>query len=257
MDAATVSTSGRSALFLLLLIALGQSAPIGAAQLTVFASSAVTAAMGELAPQFERNTGHKLTVRYDTTNALKTDIDDGAAFDVAILTAAACESLANSGKILPEASQPIARSGIGVVVRAGARKPDIRTAEAFRAALLSAKSVAFTANGASGTYFEGLLQRLGIAESVNAKALRPQGGAVGELIARGEAELGIQQISELLPVAGIDYVGPLPPDYQNYTVFSASLGVRTKSVQAGRALIAFLAMPASRKVFTANGMEAP
>jgi molybdate transport system substrate-binding protein len=252
-----MSTTARSALCLLWMIALGQSVAIGAAELTVFASSAVTAAMGKLAPQFERNTGNKLTVRYDTTNALKTDIDGGAAFDVAILTAAASESLANSGKILPEASRALGRSGIGVVVRAGAPKPDIRTAESFRAALLSAKSVAFTANGASGTYFEDLLQRLGIAESVNAKALRPQGGAVGELIARGEAELGIQQISELLPVAGIDYVGPLPPDYQNYTVFSASLGVRAKSAQAGRALIAFLAAPAARRVFTANGMEAP
>jgi molybdate transport system substrate-binding protein len=257
MDAAAMSTTARSALSLLLLMALGQSAPLAAAQVTVFASSAVAAPMRELAPQFERDTGNKLTVRYDTTNALKADIDDGAAFDVAILTAAASESLASSGKMLPEASRAIARSGIGVVVRAGAPKPDIRTAAAFRAALLSAKSVAFTANGASGTYFEGLLQRLGIAESVNAKALRPQGGAVAELIARGEAELGVQQISELLPVGGIDYVGPLPPDYQNYTVFSASLGAHALEPQAGRALIAFLATPASRKVLTADGMEAP
>jgi molybdate transport system substrate-binding protein len=237
MDAAAMSTTARSALSLLLLMALGQSAPLAAAQVTVFASSAVAAPMRELAPQFERDTGNKLTV--------------------AILTAAASESLASSGKMLPEASRAIARSGIGVVVRAGAPKPDIRTAAAFRAALLSAKSVAFTANGASGTYFEGLLQRLGIAESVNAKALRPQGGAVAELIARGEAELGVQQISELLPVGGIDYVGPLPPDYQNYTVFSASLGAHALEPQAGRALIAFLATPASRKVLTADGMEAP
>jgi molybdate transport system substrate-binding protein len=252
-----MSSTGRGALSLLLLIALGQSAPLAAAQLTVFASTAVAAALRDLAPQFERDSGNRLTVRYDTTNALKAEIDNGPVFDVAILTAAANEALTDSEKILPQASRAIARSGIGVVVRAGAPKPDIGTAEAFRAALLSAKSVAFTASGASGTYFEGLLQRLGIAESVNLKALRPQGGAVGELIARGEAELGVQQISELLPVAGIDYIGPLPPEYQSYTVFSAGLGARAKEARAGRALITFLSTPASRKVFTADGMEPP
>jgi molybdate transport system substrate-binding protein len=252
-----MSASWRHALSLLLLIALVRSAPAAAAQLTVLASSAMSAAMQRLAPQFERATGNTLAVQYDTTNALKTRIDDGTTFDVAILTAAASDALISSGKILPDASRPLARSGIGVVVRAGAPKPDIGSADAFKAALLSARSVAFTASGASGTYIEALLQRMGIAEPVNAKALRPQGGAVGELVARGEAELGVQQISELLPVSGISYVGPLPPEYQNYTVFSASLATHATHARAGRAFIAFLSTPAARKVFTANGMEPP
>jgi len=247
----------RDALSMLLLIALVRSAPAAAAQLTVLASSAVTAAMQSLAPQFERATGNTLSLHYDTTNALKTGIENGSAFDIAILTTAASEALIDSGKILPGDSRAIARSGIGVAVRAGAPTPDIGTADAFKAALLSARSVAFTATGASGTYFAGLLQRMDIAEAINAKALRPQGGAVGELVARGEAELGIQQISELLPVAGITYVGPLPAEYQNYTVFSASLGAHASDARAGRALIAFLSTPAARKVFMANGMEPP
>jgi molybdate transport system substrate-binding protein len=254
-----MSATWRNALSLslLLLIALARSGPAAAAQLTVLASSAVAAAMQGLAPQFEHDTGNTLTLHYDTTNALKTGIENGTAFDIAILTTAASEALIGSGKILPKDSHPIARSGIGVAVRAGAPKPDIGTADAFKAALLSAHSVAFTANGASGTYFEGLLQRMDIAAAVNAKALRPQGGAVGELVARGDAELGIQQISELLPVGGISYVGPLPAEYQNYTVFSASLGAHATNARAGRALIAFLSTPASRKVFIANGMEPP
>jgi molybdate transport system substrate-binding protein len=252
-----MSATWRNALSLLLLIALARSAPAAAAQLTVFASSAVTAAMQALAPQFERDTGTKLSLHYDTTNALKSGIDNGTAFDIAILTTAASEALIDSGKILSKDSHAITRSEIGVAVRAGAPKPDIGSADAFKAALLSARSVAFTATGASGTYFAGLLQRMDIAEAVNAKALRPQGGAVGELVARGEAELGIQQISELLPVAGITYVGPLPPEYQNYTVFSASLGAHATDARAGRVLIAFLSTPAARKVFMANGMEPP
>jgi molybdate transport system substrate-binding protein len=252
-----MSATWRCALSLLVLGALARVAPAAAAQLTVLASSAVTAAMQGLAPQFERNTGNTLALHYDTTNALKTGIENGATFDVAILTMAASEALIDSGKILPDGSHAIARSGIGVAVRAGAPKPDIGTADAFRAALLSARSVAFTANGASGTYVEGLLQRMGIAESVNAKALRPQGGAVGELVAHGDAELGIQQISELLPVGGIAYVGPLPAEYQNYTVFSVSVGAHATDTRAARALIAFLSTPAARKVFMANGMEPP
>jgi molybdate transport system substrate-binding protein len=247
----------RHSLALIVLALLTHAAACDAAQLTVFASSAVAAAMRGLVPQFERDSGNTLNVRYDTTMALKGDIESGAAFDVAILTAAANESLTSSGKILATASSAIARSGIGVVVRAGAPKPDINTAEAFKRSLLSAKSVAFTANGASGTYFEALLQRLGIADAVNAKALRPSGGTVGELVAHGDAELGVQQISELLPVAGIDYVGPLPADYQNYTVFNASLGAQAKDPSAGKALIAFLLTPAARKLFSVNGMEAP
>jgi molybdate transport system substrate-binding protein len=257
MDAATMTGSSRSALAAAMLLVLAQPSMSRAAQITVLASSAVAAAMHSLAPQFERDSGNSLVVRYDTTNALKGEIENGAGFDVAILTAAANDALTAGGKILAAGSSAIARSGIGVVVRAGASKPDIGTSAAFTAALLSAKSVAFTANGASGTYVEALLQRLGIAEAVNAKALRPPGGTVGELVARGEAQLGIQQISELLPVGGIDYVGPLPPEYQNFTVFSASLGTQARQQAAGKALIAFLMTPAARKVFATNGMEAP
>jgi molybdate transport system substrate-binding protein len=227
------------------------------AELTLFSSTGVEAAMRELAPQFERASGHKLTVRYGATNALKAEIEQGGRFDVAIMTTAAEQTLTQEGKL--KDAENLGRSGVGIAVPAGAPKPDIHDTEALKRTLLAAKSVAFSSNGASGLYFAGLLQRLGIADAINAKAQRPE-GSVGELLAKGGSNgpaLGVQQISELLPVQGIQFVGPLPPELQNYTLFAAGQSPQTASADAARALLTFLVSPQAQKVYKAKGLELP
>ena len=185
---------------------------------------------------------------------MRKEIDAGAAFDVAILTAEVTDDLIKQGKVTGSRSD-IAKSGVGVGVRAGAPKPDISTAEAFKRTLLSAKSVAYSAQGMSGVYFASLLQRLGIADEMRPKSKVQSGVPTGEVAARGEAELAIQQISELLPVAGLDLVGPFPPELQLYTVFSAGLGAHAKNKAGAQALIDFLSAQKSNPLLKAKGLE--
>lgn len=225
-----------------------------AAEIKVLSSNGVKAILDELAPQFERATGRKLVITFGVAAALKKDIEGGATFDVTILTASAIDDLIKQGKVKGPSAM-IAKSGTGVAVKAGAPKPDISTTEAFRRTLLAAKSVAYTTQGASGQYFMTVLDRLGIAAEIKAKAKTQAGGAVAELVARGEAELAVQQISELLPVKGADYVGPFPPELQNYTAFTAALGPATKEPAAAKALIEFLTAPSTVSVIKAKGME--
>lgn len=234
---------------------IGQGNAAGAAEVTVLASNGVTAVMKELGPQFERGTENKLAIRFDLANVLKEQIQGGEAFDVAILTAPVADDLVKQGKIVAGARSDFARSGVGVAIRAGAPRPDISTVEAFKKTMLDAKSVAYTTQGASGIYFAKLLERLGIAEAIKAKAKLQPGGAVAELAAKGEAELAVQQVSELLPVAGAELLGPFPPEIQSYTVFAAVLGTSAKEPEAAKALIKFLAAPAAIPVIKSKGME--
>jgi molybdate transport system substrate-binding protein len=226
-----------------------------AGELALLSTNGVTAIMEVLGPQFEHDTGTKLVARYDATLILRKEIDAGAAFDVAILTTAITDDLMKSGKLVPGSSAAVARSGIGVAMKAGAVKPDIGTIDAFKRTLLAAKSVAYTTEGASGQYFAGLLQRLGIADAVKAKSRLIPGGRAADLVARGEAELAVQQISELLPVAGTELVGPLPPELQNFTVFSAAIATGAKDADAARSLVKFLSSPEVAPVLKAKGME--
>ena len=159
---------------------------------------------------------------------------------------------------MPGSRTDLAKTGVGVMVKAGAPVPDISTVDAFRRALLAAKSVAFIdpkAGGSSGIYVEGLLARLGIADQINAKAVLVHGGAVADYVAKGEAEIGIHQISEILPVAGVTLVGPLPAEIQNFTVYSAGVGAAAKDNAAARAFIGFLAGPQALPIVKAKGME--
>lgn len=228
-----------------------------AAELQVMASNAVTTSLTRVKSQFEQTTGDSLSVRYDTTNAIRSAIEGGAEFDVAILTTAADQALVESQRVVPGSIVPIARGGIGVVVRTGLPKPDISTPAAFRQALLDARSVSYTSTGVSGMYVDGLLKQLGLADSLAAKSVRPQGGAVAALVARGEADLGIQQISELLPVAGVDYIGPLPPPLQHFTEFSAAISLKARHVRSANTLIQLLQTPAARADLPSHGMEPP
>lgn len=240
-------------------LALVMSQPAKAAEIKVASGGAFKQVLNALVAQYQKESANTLAVTYQTVGQHLALIRDGREeFDVAVLTPEAIDGLAKDGKIVPESRADLARTGIGVVVKAGAPLPDISTVDAFKRALLAAKSVAFIdpkAGGSSGIYVEGLLDRLGIAKEVNAKAVLVQGGAVADHIADGEAELGVHQISEILPVQGVVLVGPLPVDIQNYTVYSAGVSTAAKDAAAATGLVKFLAGPHALPVIKAKGME--
>ena len=230
-----------------------------AATIKVISGGAFKQVLNALAAQYEKETGDKLDIAYQTVGQHLDLIKSGKEeFDVAVLTPEAIDGLVKEGKVVAGSSAALAKVGIGVVVKAGAPKPDIATVEAFKRALLAAKSVAYIdpkAGGSSGIYVAGLLQRLGIADQVNAKAVLVHGGAVADHIADGEAEIGIHQISEILPVEGVTLVGPLPAEIQNFTVYAAGVGAAAKDSAAAKTLVKFLSGPHAQPIIKAKGME--
>jgi molybdate transport system substrate-binding protein len=225
------------------------------ADIKVLSTHAVEGALDELGPAFERASGMTLTIDYDPANALKRKIEDGAAFDVAIVTRQVIDALAGQRKIRHETCIDIGWSGLGVAVRKGAARTDITTVDAFKRALLAAKSVVRSREGTSGLYFETLITRLGIAEAMRGKIVLGGSGRIAELVAHGEADLALQQIPELLPVSGVDFAGPLPDELQLYTVFSAGVGVACNVEHLARAFIDLLTAPAAVALFKAKGLE--
>lgn len=223
--------------------------------LLLFSSNSTRAVLAELLPQFERATGTRVATSFDPALVMLKRIDAGETADLAVLGQAAVDALAASRKIIPESRRTLARCGVGVGVRAGAPKPDVSSTAALKAALLAAKSIAHTTSGASGIHFSGVVERLGIADEVRAKAVTNQGGLIGELVARGEAELAIQQIPELLAVPGVELVGPLPQELQSISVVTAGIFAGTQHAAAARSLIDFLATPPAMRVFRAKGLE--
>src|SRR3954451_12045635 len=222
------------------LMAAGASPSAAAAEVKVLTAGAFKQVLVALLPEIEKQSGNKVALDNDTVGALVKRIEAGESFDLAVLTPGALEGLAGKGKIVAGSATKLARVGIGVVVKEGAPKPDIGSVEAFKQALLAAKSIAYidpAAGGSSGIYVSGLLDKLGIAADVKAKSKLIPGGAVAEHIARGEAEIGIHQISEILPVKGITLVGPLPAEIQNYTVYAAAIGTQAKNPDGARALV--------------------
>ena len=226
---------------------------VQAAEIKVFASTAVKTTLEELGPQFEKASGNKVNFAFAPAAMLKVKIDQGEAFDVAILTAPIIDGLAGEGKI-DATRTAIAHSGIGVAIHKGAPKPDISTTEAFKRTLLNAKSVGFTAAGATGTYLKTLFAKLGIADELKPR-LKLLQGAAGEAAATGEVEIGMTQISEILPYADAELVGPLPSDVQSYTYFSAAVSTASKEADVAKAFIKFLAAPAALAVIKAKGLE--
>jgi molybdate transport system substrate-binding protein len=223
----------------------------------VLASNSIRAVMGELVPQFERASGHRVSLSYDPAKVMLARIERGETADLAITGSAAIDDLVKQGKLLAGSRRALARCRVGIAVLAGQPKPDISSVAAFKRALLGARSVAYTQEGASGMHFAGLIERLGIAEQVKAKAVRQPGGLIGELVAAGKAEIAIQQIPELMAVPGIELVGPLPAEIQLVTVSSAGIFAGTQQAEAAQALIEFLAAPAAAKVMKAKGLEPP
>jgi molybdate transport system substrate-binding protein len=242
----------------MVLMAAGAPRGAAAAEIKVLTAGAFKQVLLVLVPDFEKQTGHKVILENDTVGALTKRIEGGEAFDLAVLTPAAVNDLSTKGKFVAGSRTNLGRVGVGVVVKEGAPKPDISSVDAFKKTLLAAKSVAYidpAAGGSSGIYVAGLLDKLGIAADVKPKAKLIPGGAVAEHIARGEAEIGIHQISEILPVKGITLIGPLPADIQNYTVYAAGLGANGKESEAAKALLKTLSGPGAADVLKSKGME--
>jgi molybdate transport system substrate-binding protein len=211
-----------------------------------------------LVPEFQSQTGNTVTVDNGTTGQLKNRIDGGEAFDIVVITPAVVDEMIVSGKVAAGSEVKLAGVGIGVVVKEGAPKPDISTVEKFKQALLAAKSVAYidpASGGSSGIYIDKLLVKLGIADQIRPKAKLKKGGHVADFIVSGEAELGIHQISEIVPVKGVTLVGPLPKEIQNTTTYAAALSASAKNKAAAEALIKTLSGPAAAAVLKSKGME--
>jgi len=221
----------------------------------ILCTNGVKSVMLELLPAFERARSTKVAITWGSTNALLKDIESGAGGDLAILTAEAIDDLIKQGKAVAGGRVDLARSGIGVAVRKGAKRPDIASPEALKRALLAAKSVAHSKTGLSGIYFPTVLARLGIADEMTSKIVIPDPGTpVGEVVAKGDAEIGIQQISELLPVPGIEIVGPLPEPLQKITIFSGGVLTAAKDRDGAAALLKFVAAE-SHRLLKQKGLE--
>lgn len=234
---------------------MAQAGPATAAEIAVFATASLRQALEKLGPQFERASGHKLTYKLGTSAPLKRQIDAGDLFDLAILVPASLDALIKDGKVVAETRMDIARSAIGVAVRAGAPKPETGTAEALKRTLLAAKSISYSGEGASGKYFTGLLDRLGIAAEVTPK-LRPlpSGEAVAP-VARGEVEMAVITLANIVGVPGVEIAGLLPRDMQHYTVYTAGVAAASRNADAAKALIALLMAPETTAAIEAAGME--
>lgn len=225
-----------------------------AAEIKVLSTVAVKAVVEELGPQFERQTGHKLAVTFGVANTMKRQIEAGERFDVAIMTAPVADDLIKQGKIVAATRTDLARGGIGIAVRAGTLKPDIGSVEALKRALLAAESIAYSKEGWSGLYFAGLVERLGIAEAMKPKT-RYGAANVGEMVATGEAQMGVQLINELMAVPGLELVGPLPAEVQNHVILTAGVGAQAADPAAAEAFVRFLSAPAAAPLIRSKGLE--
>jgi molybdate transport system substrate-binding protein len=226
-------------------------------EIKVLSSIATREAYLELVPQFERATGHKVATIWAGTTDIMKRMAAGERYDLIMISSDELDQLIKQGKVAPGSRVDIAKSGIGVAVRAGAPRPDISSGEALKRTLLAAKTVGYT-SGPSGVYMAGLIERMGIAAEVKPKHRSvPSGGTVGTIVASGEAEIGFQQVSELVHIAGIDYIGPLPPDVQKITVFSSGIQAGANAADAAKALVRFLTAPGAHAAIKAAGLELP
>jgi len=227
---------------------------VNAIDIGILSTHAAMDVLNKLGPKFERAHGCRLSFGYDPAKAVKRQVENGAAFDVAIVTRPVFDDLVAQGKMLAEPRGDVGRSGLGLSVRKGAAKPDISTTDTFKRTLLAAKSVVRSTEGTSGIYFDKLLHRLGIAEAMRDKIVPGPSGRVAELVARGEGEMAVQQIPELLPVAGADYVGPFPPELQLFSEFVAGVATATKHRDVAAAFVKMLTTPEAAKLFETAGI---
>ncbi|MGB9327847.1 MAG: molybdate ABC transporter substrate-binding protein [Pseudolabrys sp.] len=238
---------------------IAQAGLVKAAEVKVFSTIGVQAALEELAPKFEQATGSKLNITWATAAILVKRVQAGETADLMVLTKQSLDALTKDNKATAGADAVFASSGMAVVVKKGAPKPDISTPDAFKQALINAKTIAYSdpaAGGASGVYFAKLLERMGIADQMKGKTRHPPpSGNSANLVVAGEADLAIQQEPEVMSVAGIDMVGPLPADLNNITAYAAGIGAGSQQADAATALIRFLHSPEAQAVFKAKGLK--
>ncbi len=226
-----------------------------AEEIKVLSSVGIKAVVDELAPRFEKTTKHKVTTVFDLASVLKTKIEGGEPFDVAILTPALLDDLIAKGKVASTSKSMVARVGLGLMIRAGAPKPDVSSVDAFKRTLLNAKAITYASAGASGVAFVATVEKLGIAGAIKAKAkVAASADEVNANITSGAADLAVLPISEILPVRGAELGGVFPAEIQTYIVMAA--GVNTSArVAAAREFVTFLMSPANSAVIQAKGME--
>jgi molybdate transport system substrate-binding protein len=227
-----------------------------AAELKIMTPRSMWTVLKEIGPQFERSAGYKLNVVTDIAATLADRIIDGENFDVFIGPPAQMNRVVHAKKVIPDTRTPIAHSGIGVEVRAGAPKPDISSVDAFKRALLNAKSIGYLKQeGTSGAYLHGLFEQLGIADAIRAKVVRPETDIVSELVAKGEIELGMVVITQIRTTPGVDLVGAIPQEVQSYVRWSGGVSTNSTVQQTAKELIQFLTGPIAVPVLKAQGME--
>lgn len=227
-----------------------------AAQITVVAGGGpLPDVLGTLMPMFEKATGNKVTVSFKGGAEITADLKGGAA-DLVITNSDVVDELAAKGDVVANGKTLLMISKVGIAVKAGAKRPDVSTPDKLKAALLAAKTVGYS-QGTSGQHFQTVIQRLGIADAVKAKGVVTQGRPVGAAIASGEAEIGVQQVAELRPVAGVDVIGELPPELQKQIPYSAGVGAKAKDAATARALVTFLRSQPALDVLKRKGMDLP
>jgi molybdate transport system substrate-binding protein len=244
----------------LLASSLGASTAViaNATEIKVLTSVALAAALDELVPQYERASGNKLAIGYSLVADIKKRLLGGETADVIILSRPVMDELQKQDKFAPGTIANVAGAAVAVAVRAGAPKPDIGSVDAFKSSLLAAKSIVYAdpaKGGLSGVHFARVLDRLGIAEQMKPKTILVPGAQAADVVAKGEAELGVGQSSEIVPVAGAQLVGPLPGEFASMTVFSAAIGAGSKAPDAATSLIQFLTGPVAAPVFKSKGLE--
>ena len=233
-----------------------REAPPPRGEIRVWTTRAIATVLAQVGPEFERTSGYHLRIVSDLPPAFARRREAGEPFDLFISGSATVDEWIRAGHVVAATRTELARSAIGVAVRAGAPKPDLGSVDAFRRALLGAKSVAYLRVG-SGLHIDGVLERLGLADAVRSKARRPEGDSVAVLVAQGEVELGLVVITQILTTPGVELAGPLPPELQSYVTFTAAVGSRTRLSDVGARLIQFLQGPAAARVILAQGMERP
>ena len=229
-----------------------------AADIKVFTTLNIRPALDELRPQFERATGNKLTLGYSLIADIKKRIVAGETADVVILSRPAMEDLGKQDKIASGSILDVVETPVAIAVRAGAPKPDISSADALKRSLLAAKSIVYAdpaKGGASGVYFAHVVEQLGIAEQLKSRTILVPGAQAADVVAKGEAEIGVGQASEIVPVSGAQLVGPLPGELGSVTKFTAGIGAGSKASEAGKSLIQFLRGPEAAPVFKSKGLQ--
>lgn len=238
-----------------LTVILAQPVIAPPAAIKVLTTRAIATVLDETGAEFERTTAYKLNVTSDIAIRMVRRIQTGESFDVLVASPEQIDGLIKEGKIIAGTRTNLGRSGIGVEVRAGAPKPDVSSVEALKRALLNAKSIAYLKEGQSGIYVADLIERLGLTEVLKSKAVRPDSDTVSELVAKGEVELGLVVITQILTTPGVELVGPLPPDLQSYVVFTAGVSTNSRALPAARELIKFLTGPRAVAVMKSQGMQ--